>query len=107
MTEPTKLRRYPRFRLSPGKWVALKGVGRVGTFRCTMLGLGGLFLECAQPLPMNSVVRCAFYLGDHTVRGTAQVRDTSQRGMGLAFLSLRVEDRAHLSSYLQTLTPPA
>ncbi len=64
------------------------------------MGLGGLFLECPDPLPVGSVVRFALQLRDYVVRGTASTRNTSTQGMGLAFLSLKPSDRAKIHGFL-------
>ncbi len=100
MPDPAKARRYARVPLQPGPWVAVRGPGRTETYHCTSLGLGGVFLACANPFPEGAVVRFAIQVGSQTVRGTASVRDVSSKGMGLAFLSLSVNDRAVLHAYI-------
>lgn len=97
-------RRYSRRQLQPRKWVAVQGGGRTSVWRCPLMGLGGLFLECSDPLSEGSVVRFAFQLGCDTIRGTASVRDTTARGMGMAFLSLRIADRSKIHSFLRRLS---
>jgi hypothetical protein len=100
MPDPAKSRRYARVPLQPGPWVAIRGPGRTETYHCTSLGLGGVFLACTDPFPQGTVVRFAIQVGSQTVRGTASVRDVTPMGMGLAFLSLSVNDRAVLHAYI-------
>ncbi len=100
MANPARLRRYPRVPLQPGPWVAVRGPGRTETYHCTSISLGGVFLACDNPFPEGAVVRFALQVGQHTVRGTASVRDATAKGMGLAFLSLSVNDRALLHAYI-------
>ncbi len=100
MPNPAKARRYSRVPLQPGPWVAVRGPGRTETYHCTSLGLGGVFLACTDPFPEGAIVRFAIQVGSQTVRGTASVRDVTPKGMGLAFLSLSVNDRALLHAYI-------
>ena len=100
MANPAKPRRYPRVPLQPGPWVAVRGPGRTETYHCTSVSLGGVFLACDNPFTEGAVVRFALQVGSQTVRGTASVRDVTSKGMGLAFLSLSVNDRALLHAYI-------
>ena len=97
----SKDRRYQRVPLKPAKWVGVQGGGRKEAYRCTVMGLGGMFLECSDPLPQGTVLRMALEIGDHTIRGLAVVRNISPSGMGLAFLSLRPEDRGQIHRFLE------
>ncbi len=101
MPQPAKPRRYQRIKLNPGKWVIVRGAGRTETLRCTMMGLGGMFLECANPFPEGSFIRFAFSVGPQTARGTATVRDATPKGMGLAFVTLKPDDRAKVRLFLE------
>jgi len=101
MAEAPKLRRYTRVRLKPARWVAVESPGRRETYRCTAMGLGGLYLECAEPLPEGSLVRFALEIGGTTIRGTASVRDLSAGGVGLAFLTLKPDDRTRLRAFIE------
>lgn len=101
MAAPPKLRRYQRVKLRPAKWVIVQGAGRTETLRCTMMGLGGMYLECAKPFPEGSFARFAFSVGSQTARGTATVRDASSKGMGLAFITLKPDDRAKIRLFLE------
>ena len=94
-------RRYQRVKLSPGKWVIVQSAGRTETLRSTMMGLGGMFLECSQPFPEGTFVRFAFSVGAQTARGTATVRDATAKGMGLAFVTLKPDDRAKIRLFLE------
>ncbi len=100
MAAPAKPRRYQRIKLNPGKWVIVQGAGRIETLRCTMMGLGGMFLECSKPLPEGCFLRFAFSVGSQTARGTATVRDATSKGMGLAFITLKPDDRAKIRLFL-------
>lgn len=95
-------RRYQRVRLKPGKWVAVRGGGRTRVHRCTLMGLGGMFLQCSDPLPVGSVLRFAFEVGAFTVSGTATVRTTCSGGIGLGFISMKTGDRANMYAFLKS-----
>lgn len=101
MVGQAKARRYARVELCPGKWVAVQGGGRSEAYRCRRIGLGGFFLECANPLPAGCVVRFALEIDQYTVRGIASVRNRTTHGMGLAILSMRAQDRAHLYRFIK------
>jgi hypothetical protein len=62
-----------------------------------------MLLECSEPLPVGSVVRFAVQIGADTIRGLAVVRRTTSRQMGLAYTSLKIEDRAKLRTFLDGL----
>jgi len=96
-----KPRRYQRVKLSPGKWVIVQSAGRTETLRCTMMGLGGMFLECSKSFAEGSFVRFAFSVGAQTARGTGTVRDATAKGMGLAFVTLKPDDRAKVRLFLK------
>lgn len=98
-----KERRYQRVSLKPSKWVAVQGGGRKEAYRCKVMGLGGAFLECSDPLPPGTVVRFALEIRGRIIRGLAVVRNTSARGMGLGFLSLSPENRAHIHRFLDSV----
>ncbi|HXE75601.1 MAG TPA: PilZ domain-containing protein [Candidatus Xenobia bacterium] len=94
-------RRYQRVKLTPAKWVIVQSAGRTDTLRCTTMGLGGMFLECAEPFPEGAFVRFAFSVGAQTARGTATVRDATDKGIGLAFVTLKPDDRAKIRRFLE------
>jgi hypothetical protein len=101
--ETAEHRRYPRWQLPSIKLVSLQGTGAAHVYRCKDLGLAGLLLECSEPLPVGSVVRFAIQIEAETIRGLAAVRRTTSREMGLAYTSLKMEDRAKLRTFLDGL----
>ena len=103
-TENTERRRYPRISLKPVKWIAVKGGGHTSVYRCPVMGLGGFFLACPVALPVGSVLRFAFQVETHVVRGLASVRNTSSKGMGLGLLSMKIYDRRKMYGFLKHFT---
>jgi PilZ domain len=101
--ETAEHRRYPRWQLPSIKLVSLQGTGAANVYRCKDLGLAGMLLECSEPLLAGSVVRFAIQIGAETIRGLAAVRRTTSREMGLAYTSLKMEDRAKLRTFLDGL----
>ncbi len=102
--ENTERRRYPRISLKPVKWIAAKVGGRTSVYRCPVMGLGGFFLACPDPPPVGSVLRFAFQVETHIVRGLASVRNTSSKGMGLGLLSMKIYDRRKMYGFLKHFT---
>ncbi len=102
--ENTQRRRFPRISLKPVKWIAVKGGGRTSAYRCPVMGLGGFYLACPEPLPVGSVLRFAFEVNTHIVRGLASVRNTSSKGMGLGLLSMKIYDRRKMYGFLKHFT---
>jgi hypothetical protein len=63
-----------------------------------------MLVECSKPLPVGSVLRFAIKIGADIIRGMAAVRRSTSREMGLAYTSLKIEDRAKLRTFLDGLT---
>ena len=101
--ETKEHRRYQRLQLPSSTLVSLQGLGAKNSYRCTDLGLGGMLVKCSEPLPVGSVVRFAIKIGTDTIRGLAAVRRTTSHEMGLAYTSLKIEDRAKLRTFLDGL----
>ena len=101
--ETTEQRRYPRLPFPAKQVVSLKGTGSANSYRCRDWGLGGMLIECPEPLAIGSTVRFAVGVGGETVRGLAAVRRTAPCAMGIAFTSLNMDDRAKLRTFLDGL----
>jgi hypothetical protein len=102
--ETTERRRYIRFQLPSVTLVSLQGIGTANVYRCKDLGLGGMLLECLEPVPVGSVVRFVLQIKADTIRGVAAVRRVGSHEMGLAYTALKVEDRAKLKKFLDGLS---
>jgi hypothetical protein len=97
-----KERRYERVHVKPAKQVVVQGGGRHEVYPCPKMSLGGLFLQCTDPLPEGSTVRFGFSIDSEVIRGVASVRSVSDRGMGLAFRSFqRTNDRAKVDAFVK------
>ncbi|MFQ5695991.1 MAG: PilZ domain-containing protein, partial [Terriglobia bacterium] len=108
MPPPTReRRRYVRAALNPRKWVAAQWQGRINTYRCPNMSVGGMFLLCSDPPPRGSVVRFALDIRGQTIRGLGRVASVQSCGMGLQFLSLRTGDRARIRSLVNRFLSPA
>ena len=76
------------------------------------LSLGGIFIETAKPLPMNTKLRVEFCLPEmsnpivadgvvvHTLR-VGENRNPGVSGMGIRFAELEMSSRQVLEAYLQ------
>lgn len=107
MTVPleTKSRRYQRIGLRRGPFVAWQGAGGRAISRLSTLGLGGLFIEAAEPLPLGEGIKLVFRAGGAEVTARAMVRNSHPgKGMGVEFTSMKPEDRARLDRILRRLT---
>ncbi len=71
------------------------------------MGLGGFFLACPDPPPVGSVLRFAFQVETHIVRGLASVRNSSSKGMGLGLLSMKMDDRRNMYAFLKRIASEA
>lgn len=96
-----KRRKYPRHRAPKGMQVAWKSGSRPAVSRAEVVGMGGLFLHTANPLPVGSVVELLFDLKTGDVRARASVRDSVPgKGMGLEFIQMQTDDRSRLNQFL-------
>jgi len=107
MPTEVKNRRYPRQELKPGRAVVLQGSEKSDCYVCKVIGLGGIFVEGEAALPKGTVVRFTLELGAERIRGLATVKNTTERGIGLAFSALKPEDRAKIQLFLNKRTAPA
>ena len=97
MEPATKLRRYERFGLRRGPLVAWQGSGSRAVSRVLTFGLGGLFIEAAEPAAIGAGIKMVFRVAGAEVRARAMVRNSHPgKGMGVEFVSLRPEDRARI-----------
>jgi hypothetical protein len=62
-----------------------------------------MLVEGSKPLPVGSVVRFSIKIGADTIRGLAAVPRTTLHEMGLAYTSLKIEERAKLRTFLDGL----
>ena len=96
-----KQRRYPRHKAPKGMCVGWKSSARRGVSRAEVLGMGGLFLQAPDPLPLGTVIELLFDLKAGEVRARAIVRDsTPGKGMGVQFVQMQPADRARLNQFL-------
>ena len=107
MLPSAKLRRYERIGLRSGALVAWQGpTGRMVS-RLITLGLGGLFIEAAEPAAIGAGIKVVFNIAGGEVCARAMVRTSVQgRGMGVEFTSMRPEDRSRLSRVVRNLRCP-
>lgn len=97
-------RRYERVGLRKGPWVAWQGPGRRTISRASTLGLGGLFIEAAEPAEIGAGIKMVFKVAGGEVRARAMVRNSHPgRGMGVEFVSMKPEDRARLARQVRKL----
>ena len=72
--------------------------------RCTSLSLGGMFLETDVSMTVGDGVRVWLTLpGSAQLLLVAQVRWTTERGIGLQHAALGAHDTYRLTEYLLTL----
>jgi tetratricopeptide (TPR) repeat protein len=99
--ESANRRKYPRIRAPKGMWVGWKSAGQTSTSRAETMGLGGLYLQAANPPRVGSTIELIFDLPTGQVRARAIVRrSTPGKGMGIQFVQMGPEDRAKLNQYL-------
>jgi hypothetical protein len=104
MPSAAKSRRYPRIGLPRGLYVAWQGLGDRLVSRVETLGMGGLFIQVADPPPVGESVRLYFQVPGGEVRARGVVRSSEpKKGMGIEFISMGHEGRARLHRLLGRL----
>jgi hypothetical protein len=72
--------------------------------RAATLGLGGLFIEAAEPAGIGEGIKMVLEVPGGEVCARATVRNSHPgKGMGVEFVSMRPEDRARLHRLLSNL----
>ena len=104
MLSASKPRRYERIGLRQGPLVAWQGPAGRTVSRVATLGLGGVFIEAAEPAATGEGIKMVFRVAGREVSARAMVRDSRPgKGMGVEFISMRPEDRARLDRLLRKL----
>jgi hypothetical protein len=103
--ETTERRSYSRMQLRSKKLVSLQRTGSQRFYSCKNVGLGGMLIESLEPMAVGTTVRFAVRVGIDTVRGLAAIRRATPNEMGIAYTSLKMEDRAKLRTFLDGLAP--
>jgi hypothetical protein len=104
MLPAIKSRRYERVGLSRGPLVAWQGPSGRAVSRVATLGLGGLFIEAAEPAAIGEGIKMVFSVPDGEFRARAMVRNSRPgKGMGVEFTAMGSEDRARLHRLLRKL----
>ncbi|HKW89440.1 MAG TPA: PilZ domain-containing protein [Candidatus Acidoferrales bacterium] len=97
-------RKYPRKQLEKGIVVAWQGVGGRHVGRAKTLGMGGLYIETAEPPAPGSYMQVLLDTPEGEVRARAVVRKADiGQGMGIEFVGMDQAARAHLHSLLKRL----
>ena len=97
-------RRFARVALPKGMLVAWQHSGSRSVSRVATLGLGGLFITTADPVPIGSVVKIVFDVPGGEVRARAIVKNIKAgKGMAVAFIEMTYECRARLGQLLKKL----
>jgi hypothetical protein len=93
-----KARRYERIGLRRGPLIAWQGPSGRTVSRVVTLGLGGLFIEAAEPASIGAGIKIVFRVAGAEVCARAMVRNSDPgKGMGVEFVSMRPEDRARIN----------
>jgi hypothetical protein len=104
MLPAIKSRRYGRVGPPEGLLVAWQGTAGRVISRVVTLGLGGLFIEAAEPAAIGEGIRMVLEIPGGEVRARATVRNSHPgKGMGVEFISMKPEDRARLHGLLSKL----
>ena len=97
-------RRYPRIKLPTGMPIAWESNGRRVVSQVTTIGLGGFFIATSQPPLVGSVLKLFIDSAGGGIRARGIVRDSQPgEGMGVEFISMSPEGRAHLQQLLKRL----
>ncbi len=84
--------------------VAWQGGGKRDVSGAETLGMGGVYLYTAEPLPPGTILQLIFDAPSGEVRARATVRHGRKgRGMGVQFVHMHSADRARLNLFVQQL----
>jgi len=101
---PQRQRRYPRASSANALFVVWKSPSRKNVSPVRVVGLGGMFIHEADPPPPGTLLQLLFETPAGRVRARAAVRSAEVgRGMGVAFIEMRQEERARLANLLKHL----
>lgn len=96
--------RYERVGLPTGPWVAWQGAAGRVVSRVVTLGLGGLFIEAAEPAAIGEGIQMVLEVPGGEVCARDTVRNSHPgKDMGVEFIAMKPEDRARLLSKLLAL----
>jgi len=85
-------------------WVYWRCDGREDVSRVCNIGMGGLFIETAEPKAEGVQARLHFLVKEGQIRADAIVRHTRPGiGLGLKFTALSEQDRPKLAALLNRL----
>jgi hypothetical protein len=85
-------------------YIAWQSTGNRILSRIATLGLGGLFINAAEPPPVGDLVKLYFEVPGGEVRARAVVRVSQPgKGMGVQFTAMDPEARARLNHLLRRL----
>ena len=86
-------------------WVFWNRKNRDGLSRVLNLGVGGLCLSIdkSERIAVGEKVHLNFLIPEGQIRTDAIVRHIQPRRMGLRFIAIREEDRAHLTALMTRL----
>jgi hypothetical protein len=97
-------RRFTRVALPKGMLVAWQHQGGRAVSRVCTLGLGGLFINTSEPLPVGTLIKLVFDVPGGEVRARAIVKNIKTgKGMAVAFIEMGYGDRARLDQLLKKL----
>ena len=98
-------RQYPRVSSPKGTILAWQNAGMKKLSRVANLGLGGLFIQTAEPPPPGTCIQLLFDVPAGEVRARAAVRRCKPKeGMGVKFVGMHQEDRARFAGWLKHLS---
>ncbi len=99
------LRQYPRVSSPKGTVLAWQNAGMKQLSRVGDLGMGGLYIQTAEPPPPGTYIQLLFDVPAGEVRARAAVqRSKPKEGMGVKFVAMQREDRARLAGWLKHLS---
>ena len=105
MTTTNDLRSYPRLSSPKGTILAWQTAGKRFVSSVANLGLGGIYIRTAEPLPPGTFIQLLLDVPTGEVRARAVVRTSRpHQGMGVKFVAMQQEDRARFARWLKRLS---
>lgn len=103
--DPKERRRYQRILVPAGHVILARGLRNGKRFEgiVSVIGLGGIFMRTRESFPLGTIVQISLTDPIFTFETECAVRDSTETGLGLEFLSIDPAAQQKLQFLLKQL----